>query len=274
MVQNILRKNFEIVSIEEFENRLKNKCFTNREVVLTFDDGYANNLYVVEPILRKYKLPFTVFVSTHNIETGEFFPTSVNRIILRGAGLKEVVLPSQNLKFILETPDDINNAECQISNLLKRLPLCNVEILVQELIDNVSPEQWNLLQKQYHSVRPMTWLEVKELSSREGVTIGSHCRWHICCHECQTKEDLSEQIKISKKEIETHLEKECRYFAYPNGNYTDYSNDIVESVYSFGFSTEMRKSIKNNSRVATIPRIGVPATLDTFKILVNLYPKK
>ncbi|MDD4111282.1 MAG: polysaccharide deacetylase family protein, partial [Clostridia bacterium] len=67
-----LVKHYEIISIEDFEQRFINSSFTNREVVLTFDDGYANNLYIVDPILSKYKLPYTVFISTEHITTGQF----------------------------------------------------------------------------------------------------------------------------------------------------------------------------------------------------------
>jgi peptidoglycan/xylan/chitin deacetylase (PgdA/CDA1 family) len=33
-------------------------------VVVTFDDGYRDNLTIAAPILEKYRIPFTVFVST------------------------------------------------------------------------------------------------------------------------------------------------------------------------------------------------------------------
>ena len=66
-----LNKHYEIISIEEFENRLNTNRFSNKEVVLTFDDGYANNLYVVAPILNKLHLPFTVFVSVEHVEKAD-----------------------------------------------------------------------------------------------------------------------------------------------------------------------------------------------------------
>ena len=34
------------------------------QIALTFDDGYRDNLYVAAPLLQKYKIPFTVFVTT------------------------------------------------------------------------------------------------------------------------------------------------------------------------------------------------------------------
>lgn len=267
-----LNKHYEIISIEEFEDRLLKQQFSGREIVLTFDDGYANNLYVVAPILNKANLPYTVFVSAEHIETGQFFPTSVNRIITRGANLKEVSIPSKNLRFSMSTDSEKKRASDEISHLLKTLPVHEVKTITNELISNVSPSEWEELMQRYKSVRPMTWDEVKELSGC-GATIGSHCMWHICCHENQEDKEVEFQLTESKKQIERHIGKECRYFAYPNGDYTEFSNNCVLKQYRLGFSTKGIISVLKNNKLAAVPRIGLPSVLDTFKIVMNLYPK-
>lgn len=268
-----LNRHFEIISMEEFEYRFKNNSFSNKEVVITFDDGYANNLYVVEPILHRYSLPFTVFVSAEHVDEGLYFPTSVNRIITLGSGLKSISIPSQNLHLSTNTIDERKETAALISSLLKSLPVDDVKAITNELIANVSPQEWVSLQEKFKSVRPMTWSEVKELSDK-GVTIGSHCMWHICCHNNQQEQVVKYQLEESKRQIEEHVGKECKYFAYPNGDYTGFSNSIVSNTYSMGFSTEAQKSVINCRNVATVPRIGVVGNMDTFKILTNLYPKK
>lgn len=268
-----LERHYEIISIDEFHNRFVNHCFNGKEVVLTFDDGYANNLYVVEPILHRYSLPFTVFVSAEHVDEGLYFPTSVNRIITLGSGLKSISIPSQNLHLSTNTIDERKETAALISSLLKSLPVDDVKAITNELIANVSPQEWVSLQEKFKSVRPMTWSEVKELSDK-GVTIGSHCMWHICCHNNQQEQVVKYQLEESKRQIEEHVGKECKYFAYPNGDYTGFSNSIVSNTYSMGFSTEAQKSVINCRNVATVPRIGVVGNMDTFKILTNLYPKK
>lgn len=266
-----LNKYYEIISIDEFENRSKAKRFSGKEVVLTFDDGYANNLYVVAPILNKLHLPFTVFVSTEHVETGQFFPTSVNRIITKGAGLNRITIPSKGLEFVLSNEKERNQACDTISHLLKTLPVNEVKNITNDLIGNVSASTWEELKNLFKSVRPMTWDEVRELSDK-GATIGSHCVWHICCHENQEEKELEYQISESKRQLEQHLEKECKYFAYPNGDFTDFSNACVLNNYTFGFSTNGRVRITKNGNNATIPRIGLPGNMDTFRIIMNLYP--
>ncbi len=270
-----LNKYYEVISIEEFEKRFLMNSFTNNEVVLTFDDGYANNLYVVEPILNKYNLPYTVFISTEHIATGQYYPTSVNRIIVKGSGLKKISLPSQNISFSIETENDINNTVDSISNLLKTLTLKRVREITNDLINNVSKDKWLELQEKYNSVRPMNWDEVIELSNRKNVTIGSHCKYHICCHDNQDLEEIERQILESKQIIEDKLKIECNYFAYPNGDFTNSSNAIVRQAgYKMGFSIQKELSINNNNDLTVIPRIGVPQGINTFKIFTNIFPKR
>ena len=270
-----LNKYYEVISIEEFEKRFLTNSFTNNEVVLTFDDGYANNLYVVEPILNKYNLPYTVFISTEHIATGQYYPTSVNRIIVKGSGLKKISLPSQNISFSIETENDINNTVDSISNLLKTLTLKRVREITNDLINNVSKDKWLELQEKYNSVRPMNWDEVIELSNRKNVTIGSHCKYHICCHDNQDLEEIERQILESKQIIEDKLKIECNYFAYPNGDFTNSSNAIVRQAgYKMGFSIQKELSINNNNDLTVIPRIGVAQGINTFKIFTNIFPKR
>lgn len=263
-----LIKHYEIISIEEFDRRFREDEFTNKEIVLTFDDGYANNLYVLEPILSKYNLPFTVFASTEHIDTGHFFPTSINRIIVHGAGLDEVKIPSQDLVLPLKTKEERDYAASTISNLLKTSPLKDMKTITQELIDNVSEEEWKRLEVKHKSQRPMTWDELIELSKRPNVIIGSHCRWHICCHSNQDEEVVREEIEESKRDLESKLGVECKYFAYPNGDFTDYSNEIVKANYSMGFSVKKDRIFKS-SNIVIMPRIAVPARMDIFRIIIG-----
>ena len=71
-----LRKHFDIVSIDDLcDGVTGGKKLPPSMVVLTFDDGYRNNLDVVAPYLASLGVPFSVFVSTRHIDEGLRFPT-------------------------------------------------------------------------------------------------------------------------------------------------------------------------------------------------------
>lgn len=267
-----LQKYFNIISMDEFHNRFKTKTLSKNDIVLTFDDGYKNNLKILAPIMKKMNLPYTIFITTNNIENGNLFPTSIARIIILGSNLKKIYIPLINKEYLLNTEENKKITYKEITHLLKTLPNKDVNTFCENLINNLSSVEYKILKEKYNSIIPLTWEEVIQLD-KMGATIGSHCIDHICCHKNQDKNEVKYQIEQSKKIIEQKLQKECKYFAYPNGDYTDYSNDsVLNANYKLGFSTKINK-ITYDSNSASIPRISVPFNIHTFKILVNLYPK-
>lgn len=266
-----LQKHFDIVSMTEFEKRYKSKTFNNREVVLTFDDGYANNLSVLAPIMHERKLPYTVFISTFNIDTGLFFPTSIARIAILGSEVGSLELSCISKKYIFNNHNDRIVAAKEISTLLKTLPLDSVKELVKDLISNFSESSWCYLQEKYSLVRPMSWEEVRRLKDM-GAEIGSHCIDHVCCHSNQKLSELEKQITDSRNIIEQKLGEECRYFAYPNGDNTIESNLITDNVYKLGFTTNKKERITSYNGISSIPRIGIPYNFETFLFVLNKNP--
>ena len=69
-----LSSNARVLPLMEAMSRLRAGTLPPRSVCITFDDGYANNLQLAYPVLAKYGLPATIFLSSAYIESGEFFP--------------------------------------------------------------------------------------------------------------------------------------------------------------------------------------------------------
>jgi peptidoglycan/xylan/chitin deacetylase (PgdA/CDA1 family) len=59
-----LAKNYRVISLEQAVTELKNVNNKTAGVVITFDDGYLDNFIEALPILRKYNLPATIFVTS------------------------------------------------------------------------------------------------------------------------------------------------------------------------------------------------------------------
>lgn len=114
-----LVQNFEIVDLNELDF---NKTF-KKYIAITFDDGYEDNFIFAFPILRKYKLPATIFL------TSDFILNNLN--IAQGWGFYEGLKPL--------TLNQIKNMiGCDFSfgvhgKTHKRLSTLNQEELVQEI---------------------------------------------------------------------------------------------------------------------------------------------
>jgi peptidoglycan/xylan/chitin deacetylase (PgdA/CDA1 family) len=75
-----LARRYECISLFELCRRLKAKeRFTRPIAVITFDDGYRDNLLQAVPVLQEAKVPATFFVSTGYIGTDREFPHDSRR---------------------------------------------------------------------------------------------------------------------------------------------------------------------------------------------------
>ncbi|MDL2283922.1 polysaccharide deacetylase family protein [Oxalobacter sp. OttesenSCG-928-P03] len=59
-----LKQNYEVISLPRLVERVKHRALTGREAVITFDDGYRDNFINALPILERYELPATIYVTT------------------------------------------------------------------------------------------------------------------------------------------------------------------------------------------------------------------
>ena len=69
-----LKKNFDLISLEEAQLRIASGKNSRPAVSITFDDGYADNCVMALPLLLDLKIPVTYFVASQNVLNGQPFP--------------------------------------------------------------------------------------------------------------------------------------------------------------------------------------------------------
>lgn len=76
----ILAHSQRAISLSEMFNRLSIGSSLDRSVVVTFDDGYADNLHAALPALERHGIPATFFITTGCIGRGtEFWSDEIER---------------------------------------------------------------------------------------------------------------------------------------------------------------------------------------------------
>lgn len=70
---NYLRENFNLVSLLKLVNNLKGGEIKKDTLAITFDDGYADNLYNALPVLEEFQIPATLFIVAGKIDSPEPF---------------------------------------------------------------------------------------------------------------------------------------------------------------------------------------------------------
>lgn len=78
------------MSLKKLAQAHRDGNIPHQAVVVTFDDGYADNLYNPKPLLEYYNIPATIFVTTGQIgQNREFWWDQLERVLLQPGRLPE-----------------------------------------------------------------------------------------------------------------------------------------------------------------------------------------
>lgn len=204
-----------------------------RAIAVTFDDGFANNFRLALPILRKFRIRATVFLTTAHIGVrgAQLWTERVKRAIYltRQARLQAVVPGLRD--HILTTPSSREDAAREALGILKRLSPATRDELVAAIeracgVPALRPDDAD----RYDF---LTWDEVRAMSE-EGIEFGSHTVSHPILTTLDA-DTLEYELRESKRRIEHELQRECSAFAYPNGQAADFGRREEEMLRTVGY---------------------------------------
>ena len=235
-----LARHFHFVSLDQVASG-ELRCEGKRScVAITFDDGYRDNFVHALPILRRMKIPATIFLTTGYVESGNlpwydqvrlaFKLTVQSRFSLQAMGGPSLSLESEELRHQamqaalawLRTTHDVNR--------LRWLPELFRELRV--------PSEPTL------PATMLSWNEIRQMS-KEGISFGAHTVTHPVLGGLQVSQ-LEDEILGSKKTIENRLQIPVRHFAYPFGKPADFGRDAKRIVQAAGFQTAVTTIPGNN----------------------------
>jgi peptidoglycan/xylan/chitin deacetylase (PgdA/CDA1 family) len=229
-----LRKRYDILSIDEAVSKIKSRGeFPRPAVVLTFDDGYLDNYTLAYPILRKYNVPATIYLTTGLIGTSErIWPDRIELALLE-TSVRQFAHPDLfgGRPIPIATKAEKEKGCLDIGQALKPMPYDRRLKILEEVIKSLG-----LNGKGEGMPRIMlNWEEVKEMAAN-GITFGSHSHTHPILSKMPI-EEAKEEIFLSKKVIEEHLGEETKHFAIPNGGKDDFSDKLSDYCREIGFES-------------------------------------
>lgn len=222
----VLRERCNLLPIEEFVDLfLKKKRFPERSVLITFDDGYADNLHEAAPILEKYDAQGLFYISTSLLDThSEFWWDELERIFLNGEVIPphlDIRVRNEKLVFSTATGEEKQATYRALHPLVKG---CNVEerdLVMGQLIS------WSGLGSEGRMThRVMTSAEVSQLAKSPSAIIGAHTHTHPRLSNC-TRTKQFDEISTSKRILESLVNHRVEHFSYPFGSPHDYDRNSV-----------------------------------------------
>lgn len=233
----ILKDRFQVLAVEEFDHHLVNrKKFPRNSVLLTFDDGYADNHTHARPILEKHGLQALFYITTDYIGSGrEFWWDELERMFLLNRELPATFAYTRD-RVMLEWSIGIEGkvvaekrAYDYLLSVLRMIPSGEREMILQDLRDQLGSEHARTTHL------PMTVDQLKAFALSPSVAIGAHTLGH-CSLGYRTEEEQRSEIIGSKRELESMLGGTVRYFSYPFGTGADFNATSERIVEEAGFT--------------------------------------
>lgn len=232
-----LRDKFNVLSINELILHLKQqKPFPPKSILITFDDGWKDNYLYAMPILKKYKVPALIFLSTGFVDnTKSFWQEHMSRLIW------DVITIAKSSPEVAEELDrllGIGLAETASQEHYRYLISDNVQRLKANSYETINNtiESLESIYSEYSgkSIKNsasefLSWGEIRKMQ-KKGIDFGSHGVNHLILDKEGI--DIEFELTQSKSEIENKLNTTISTFSYPNGNHNE---KVMEKVKSSGY---------------------------------------
>jgi peptidoglycan/xylan/chitin deacetylase (PgdA/CDA1 family) len=225
-------------------------------VILTFDDGYADNLYNAKPLLERYDMPATVFVTTGYLGNGrEFWWDELEGILLHPRTLPETLhltvkgsvhqwelgeaaqysedayLRHRGWNVLEgEDPTPRHRLYRSLFNMVRPLPERSRWIILEELRMQAGVPSVSRV-----THRTLSPDEVFRLVDGNLIEVGSHTVTHPILSTLPVDAQRTE-IRESKVRLERILGHSVTNFSYPYGLRSDYTAKTISFVRAAGFT--------------------------------------
>ena len=250
-----VKTNCQPLSLSELIETIRVGAIPNRAIVITFDDGYSNNLTHALPLLERFEISASIFIPTGFMkEAREFWWDRLSRIFLETQSLPpNLSLEFQGEQYDWKTQSDSQreNAFSEIKERIKPLPEADKDKILRRL------EIWaGDKYKPRKDIRVMSIEELRELAESKYINIGAHTISHSVLPSLSLN-DQKYEIVEGRKMLMTWVNTPIEFFAYPNGDYTEETKRIVSEAGYKAAVTTNEGCVNKNADVFALNRCHI-----------------
>ncbi|SHM86126.1 Polysaccharide deacetylase [Chitinophaga jiangningensis] len=211
-----LQADYNVLHADQFLYYLKRgKPLPKRSVLVTFDDGYADNCLEALPIMTAQATPALFYITTSKLNTNkEQWWDDLERVMLTGNTLPatlEITINGAAHQFNTATSSAITDTYYALQAILR---FCSPDVIDQAMQYLYSWAGCGADGRPTH--RMMTFDELRAMADSPYVHIGCHTHRHPAVGMLPYTQQLQE-IGQSKEILESLLQEPMQHFSYPFG---------------------------------------------------------
>jgi peptidoglycan/xylan/chitin deacetylase (PgdA/CDA1 family) len=224
---DVLRSRFDIARFEDDWSALRRPA-----VVITFDDGYADNLHQALPLLERGGVPATFFITTGAIESQrEFWWDELERHLLDAGPRPPRFEPSAadlDVSSPTASPAERQALYQDLQPRMKRLAPERRDIWLAALRawsgEGIAPRA---------SHRPLTADELRRLAASPLTTLGAHGVTHTAL-SALSADRQREEVSVAKRQLEGWIARSVTVASFPFGGRDDFDPSSVRVTREAG----------------------------------------
>ena len=254
---------FTFLSMDELAELIRKRKKYKKILLLTFDDGYQDNLDCAYPILKYHKVPATIYLATGLLtEESLLWWNILEDFLLHN---NSCILPDgQNLQC--KTPQEKEDVFLRLRTLILSIPPENQEKELKKIFNGQLTQDFR-----DHNQLMITGEQLLLFSSNPFITFGCHTHSHISCGKLPysiIKDDILKSLRFLQK---YHIRPV--HFAYPYGDDIQKDNNPAELLQEHSFKTAVTTfsgflTVETMKFPFFLPRIFV-SQYDNFSVRQN-----
>lgn len=272
----IISRYYEWISLDTAIDMLAGRRPMRRNcIVMTFDDGYRNNMTDALPALEKHGAVPAFYIASGMLNNSRpYWFERFDYVIQHLREAADVRLGPHAFHFVPGDRDGLREQYARLRETAKAHFESDREFY--EFFDEVSRRLESSCGHALADIQAtdpcsatLSDAEIKELMSSGRATIGSHTVDHFRL-DVVDEETCRDQLQRSKATIESLTGQSCDHFCYPNGNMNgDVAQLVREAGYKSAVTTNSGLNAAGDDPYA-LRRMHLPGKADEDALLLQL----
>ncbi len=264
-----ISKNYNCLNIYQAIDHLSKDMLPENTVIVTFDDGYKDNITYALPILKKFNVPAEIYITTgFPDKTCDLWWYELEHL-LRELDYLSFEWNNKHYSWDLKRLELKYEAYRDIRTLFVTSSLDNQKVLLEILRSSNNDSSFTT--EDYS----MSWEDIIELGRDPLIAIGAHTISHPSLSQL-TDEDVYKEMKGSKDRLEEMLKHPIETFSYPFGSSVEADRRVSLIAEKIGYKCALacmyghiRREHKDHPY--SIPRIPITFydTMPRFKVKLS-----